>query len=131
MPYDENSFLQGIAVGRSMKGVTVIGGGGGGESGGSVSVTERSMTAVGIIYVSTEVPSGEGYESLDTSGMLYIDTQYSRTSSPTVPYLPGYSSFVSSHSMSTDTELAPVTASAVPDTQGYSVAVSASMTAGE
>ena len=26
MPYDENSFLQGIAVGRSMKGVTVIGG---------------------------------------------------------------------------------------------------------
>lgn len=26
MPYDENSFLQGLAVGRSMKGVTVIGG---------------------------------------------------------------------------------------------------------
>ena len=24
MPYDENSFLQGIAVGRSMKGVTVV-----------------------------------------------------------------------------------------------------------
>ena len=28
MPYDENSFLQGIAVGRSMKGVTVMSGGG-------------------------------------------------------------------------------------------------------
>lgn len=31
MPYDENSFLQGIAVGRSMKGVTVINRGGGGN----------------------------------------------------------------------------------------------------
>lgn len=28
MPYDENSFLQGIAVGKSMKGVSVIDSGG-------------------------------------------------------------------------------------------------------
>lgn len=46
MPYDENSFLQGIAVGRSMKGVTVINRGGG----GNVRVASGLLNAISSFY---------------------------------------------------------------------------------
>lgn len=121
MPYDENSFLQGVAVGRSLKGVSVISGGGG-EARGKIKVAERDIAAVGIIFVSTEVPSSEGYDSINANGTLYIDTQYSRTSNPVVPAALGFSGIAAADTMTLE-EVAD-TVSAEPDgTMGYTMAV--------
>lgn len=70
MPYDENSFLQGIAVGRSMKGVSVLPGGKGG--GGKADVVSRDLRTVGSIFdLSRSVPAQDG----GTAGVesIYIE----------------------------------------------------------
>lgn len=70
MPYDEDSFLQGITVGRAMKGVTVLN-----PSGrGTFRVISERINLGSMNYYSAEVPPGEGgsvsisYMSISISG---------------------------------------------------------------
>lgn len=71
MPYDENSFLQGVAVGRALKGVSVIQKDGGG---GTVVVDSVSVTLPIGFNVSATVPVSDGVSALTASGELTIET---------------------------------------------------------
>lgn len=70
MPYDENSFLQGVAVGRSLKGISVINTG---ES-GIVSIAGSTMQTGQMVHYYADMPPGDGgtvaitYLSIDIAG---------------------------------------------------------------
>lgn len=81
MPYDENSFLQGIAVGRSMKGVGVIAGGKGG--GGKAAVVSRDLRPVGSIFaLSRSVPAPDGGSAAGASIYIEVNGQAINTAAP-------------------------------------------------
>lgn len=67
MPYDENSFLQGLAVGRSLKGVSVIAGGGGG---GRVRI---SGSGFGLVM---NIPNLEAALTHDEAGTAEVLSTY-------------------------------------------------------
>ena len=121
--YDENSFLQGIAVGRAMKGVEVITGGG---NGGVVKAAAQAVT-VGIVSVGMTVPNLMGMESIAATGMLIIDTQHKRTSHPTVPSAIAVSGIAITGSTARIAAYSEGPDSSVPNGMGHSFSVGATM----
>lgn len=65
MAYDENSFMQGIAVGRAMKGVSMLSGGGTGT------LVPLSVTANGTYLPSAYSADGFSQVTVDTPSFVW------------------------------------------------------------
>lgn len=92
MPYDENSFLQGIAVGRSMKGVTVIGG----KADGSPAVYSGVLSRVlNILALEAAAESAEA-GTVGAYSVFIAPTGENITKTETVPGAPAISGITAS-----------------------------------
>lgn len=128
MVYDQNSFLQGIAIGRSMKGVEVIAGGGGA---GNVKVQDSTLEYVPIISVGVTVPETSSIGSLNLRSYISIETQHTRSSSPAVPAGIGLSGITASVSAAYLTEYQHSPGTPPPDNMGYSITLGAAISIDE
>lgn len=126
MPYDEDSFLQGITVGRAMKGVTVLN-----PSGrGIFRVISERINLGTIEHYSAEVPPGEG-GSVSISYMSISISGKEINAAAVVPDQMGITSLTAGNFDITLNPIYNVTPSEPPHTMGGTVSAEAIITIDE